>query len=123
MKLNELSSKIIGAAIEVHKKLGPGLLERTYEECLCIELKDRGINYKRQMKLPVLYKGIEVKEAYRIDLLIEERVILELKSVNHIEGIHKAQLLTYMKLSDKKLGLLLNFNVEMMKDGIVRLKI
>ena len=121
MKTNELTSKIIGSAIEVHKKLGPGLLEKTYEECLCIELEERGILFERQVMLPILYKNKEIKDAYRIDIIIENEIILELKTVERIENIHRAQLLTYMKLSDKKLGLIINFNVELLKNGIVRL--
>jgi len=121
MKKNEITSKIIGAAIEVHKSLGPGLLERTYEECLCIELEENGLNYEKQLLLPIRYKNRELKDAYRIDVLVEKEVIVELKSVEKILNIHKAQLLTYMKLSNKKLGLLMNFNVDLLKNGIKRL--
>ena len=118
---DELTSKIIGAAIEVHKKLGPGLLEKTYQECLCIELEDRGINYKREVYLPIRYNNREIKDAYRIDIIIENRVIVELKSVEKIDNVHKAQLLTYLKLTDKKIGLLINFNTNLLKNGIVRM--
>ncbi|SNY15364.1 GxxExxY protein [Orenia metallireducens] len=121
MNKNEITSKIIGAAIEVHKSLGPGLLERTYEECLCIELEENGLNYEKQLLLPIRYKNRELKDAYRIDVLVEKEVIVELKSVEKILNIHKAQLLTYMKLSNKKLGLLMNFNVDLLKNGIKRL--
>lgn len=118
--LNQLTSKIIGASIEVHKNLGPGLLEKTYEECLCIELNKLGINYSRQVLLPINYKGKIVEDAYRLDLLVENQVIVELKSVSKLENIHKSQLLTYLKLSKKQLGLLINFNVNILKNGIIR---
>lgn len=118
--LNQLTSKIIGASIEVHKNLGPGLLERTYEECLCIELEKLGINYSRQVLLPINYKGKIIEDAYRLDLLVETEVIVELKSISKLEKIHKSQLLTYLKLSKKQLGLLINFNVNILKDGIIR---
>ena len=120
MDLNELSSKVIGAAIEVHKHLGPGLLESAYEECLCMELDLRGVSYQRQKPLPIIYKDKKLDCGYRLDVVPEKQMILELKSCEKIEPIHKAQLLTYLKLLDIRLGLLLNFNVTMMKDGIVR---
>ena len=120
MDINKLSSQIIGAAIEVHKFLGPGLLESTYEECLCCELKLQGINFKRQEPLCVKYKGIELDCSYRLDIVVENLIIVELKSVIEIEPIHKAQLLTYLKLAGLQLGLLLNFNVSLMREGIVR---
>ena len=121
MDINQLSSKIIGAAIEVHRILGPGLLESAYEECLCHELELRKIKFKRQESLPIIYKGKRLDCGYRLDIVIENKIITELKSIEKIEPIHKAQLLSYLKLSDHKLGLLLNFNVSVMKDGIVRL--
>ena len=121
MDINKLSNRVIGAAIEVHKGLGPGLLESAYEECLCHELNLREISYDRQLSLPVLYKEKQLDCGYRIDVLVEKSIILELKAVDKIEAIHKAQLLTYLKLSDIHLGLLLNFNVPIMKDGIVRI--
>ena len=121
MDINELTSKIIGAAIEVHKTLGPGLLESVYEECLCHEFDLRGISYKRQSPLGIFYKGKTLDCGYRLDIVVEESVILELKSCAAIEPIHKAQLLTYLKLSELELGLILNFNVPVMRDGIVRL--
>lgn len=121
MTQNQLTSKIIGAAIEVHKHLGPGLLESTYEECLSYELDQRHIKYDRQKSLPINYKGQSLNCGYKLDLLVEGNIILELKSVESIAPIHKAQLLTYLKLSNLKLGLLLNFNTPIMKDGIVRL--
>jgi len=121
MDINKLSSKIIGAAIEVHKALGPGLLESAYEQCLCHELNLRGLSYERQKLLPVNYKGKNLDCGYRLDIVVEDEIILELKSCEKIEPIHKAQLLTYLKLSGLNLGLLLNFNVTVMKHGIVRI--
>ncbi|MEW6671046.1 MAG: GxxExxY protein [Thermodesulfobacteriota bacterium] len=120
MDINQLSNKIIGSAIEVHKYLGPGLLESTYEECLCCEFSLKGIKFKRQEPLFVEYKGIKLDCSYRLDVIVEDQIIVELKSVNEIEPIHKAQLLTYLKLSGLQLGLLLNFNVALMREGIVR---
>ncbi len=121
MDINELSSKIIGSAIEVHKTLGPGLLESVYEECLCHEFGRRNIPFKRQLQLPVQYKGIKLDCGYRLDVVVADTIILELKACEEIEPIHKAQLLTYLKLSGLRLGLLLNFNGIVMKDGIIRL--
>ena len=121
MDVNKLSNKIIGAAIEVHKSLGPGLLESTYEECLCYELKLRNISFERQISLPVTYKEKLLECGYRIDILVEKSIVLELKAIDKIEAIHKAQLLTYLKLSNISLGLILNFNVPVMRDGIVRI--
>ena len=121
MDINELSSKIIGGAIEVHKALGPGLLESAYEECMCHELNLQGFSLERQKPLPVTYKGIILDCGYRLDIVVEKMIILELKSCEKIEPIHKAQLLTYLKLAGLNLGLLLNFNVPVMRDGIVRI--
>jgi GxxExxY protein len=121
MAINQLSSKIIGAAIEVHKIVGPGLLESTYEECLCYELDHRGLFFDRQKPLPIVYKGKKLDCGYRLDVVVENAIILELKSCDQIEPVHKAQLLTYLKLSGLKLGLLLNFNVPVMREGIVRI--
>ena len=121
MDINKLSGQIIGAAIEVHTNLGPGLLESAYEECLCHELLLRKLSYERQKPLPLSYKGINLDCGYRLDVVVENAIILELKACEQIEPIHKAQLLTYLKLSDLKLGLLLNFHVPVMKDGVVRL--
>ena len=121
MDLNQLSGKVIGAAIEVHQTLGPGLLESAYEECLCHELNINGLSFKRQWHLPVSYKAIKLDCGYRLDIVVEKLIIIELKAVDRIEPIHKAQLLTYLKLANMKLGLLLNFNVPVMRDGIVRL--
>jgi len=121
MELNTLTGQIIGAAIEVHKNLGPGLLESAYEECLCHELTLRKLAYKRQLPLPVKYKGLRLDCGYRIDMLVENLVILELKSVEKLEPIHEAQLLTYLKLAGIKVELLINFNVSVLKNGIKRL--
>ena len=118
--INKLSSIIIGAAIEVHKALGPGLLESAYEGCICHELSSEGLSLERQKPLAVRYKGINLDCGYRLDAVVENAIILELKSCEKIEPIHKAQLLTYLRLSGLKLGLLLNFNVPLMRDGIVR---
>ena len=120
MNINELSSNIIGSAIEVHKILGPGLLESAYEECLCHEFNVRGLLYERQKPLPILYKGKKLDCGYRLDLVVEDKIILELKACEKIEPIHKAQLLTYLKISGLNLGLLLNFNVPLMRDGVTR---
>lgn len=117
----ELTHEIRGAAIEVHKEMGPGLLESAYEECLCRELSLRGLSFQRQVPLPVTYKGVKLDCGYRLDLVVEDRVVLELKSVEAIEPIHKAQLLTYLRLSGKRVGLLMNLNTAVMKDGIKRM--
>ena len=121
MDINELSSRIIGAAIEVHKTLGPGLLESAYEECLSHEFSFRNFSFERQKSLPLIYKGKKLDCGYRLDLVVENAIILELKSCEKIEPIHKAQLLTYLKLSGLHLGLILNFNTTLMRDGIVRI--
>jgi len=121
MEINQLSSKIIGSAIQVHKALGPGLLESAYEECLCHEFHLQGIHFERQKSLPVVYKGKRLDCGYRLDLVVENAIILELKSCETIDPIHKAQLLTYLRLADLQLGLILNFNAAIMKDGIVRI--
>ncbi len=121
-ELNEISYKIIGCAYEVHNELGPGLLEKTYEVCLIHELLKVGLEVKQQVALPVLYKGIRLDAGYRIDLLVDNQIILELKSVEALAPIHQAQLLTYMRLADIRLGLLFNFNVlNMRKGGIKRM--
>jgi GxxExxY protein len=120
MDINKLTGQIIGAAIEVHRTLGPGLLESAYEECLCHELNLRGLNYERQKPLHIEYKGTKLDCGYRMDIVAESQVILELKSCDAILPIHKAQMITYLKLSDLNLGLLLNFNVPIMKEGIIR---
>lgn len=115
-----LTESIIGAAIEVHRALGPGLLESIYTHCLAIELAARGIQAKREVELPVSYKGHLLDCGYRLDLVVEDRVIVELKSVDKINPLHEAQLLTYLKLSGKRVGLLINFNVPLLKDGVTR---
>ena len=120
MDVNDLTGRVIGAAIEVHKMLGPGLLESVYEECLCHELKLRKIAYERQQTLPVHYKGVRLDCGYRLDMVVENLIVLELKSCERIENIHKAQLLTYLRLSGMKLGLIFNFNMPVLKDGILR---
>jgi GxxExxY protein len=115
-----LSNKIIGAAIEVHKLLGPGLLESAYEECLCHELSLQKISYEKQQPLPLSYKGVVLGCGYRLDIVVKKLIIVELKAVDRIEPIHSAQLLTYLKLTGLKLGMLINFNVPVLKDGIKR---
>jgi GxxExxY protein len=117
---NEITERIIGAAIEVHRHVGPGLLESAYEECLCYEMDHRGLQFLRQVAFPIRYKGILFEASYRIDLLVEECVIVEVKSTEGLIPVHCAQLLTYLRLSDKRVGLLINFNVAMLKDGIKR---
>jgi GxxExxY protein len=121
MDINDLTGKIIGAAIEVHKTLGPGLLESIYEECLCIEFDTRKFPYERQKKLPIKYKGTKLDLGYRIDLIVSNMVIIELKACDSLQPIHEAQLLTYLKLTGIKVGLLINFNVPVLKEGIKRL--
>ena len=118
--INELTGEIIGAAIEVHKVLGPGLLESVYEKCLCRELEIRGVSHERQKALPVNYKGIELDCGYRMDIVVPDELIVELKACDSLLPIHEAQLLTYLKLTKIKLGLLINFNVPLLKNGIKR---
>jgi len=117
---SDLTGEVIGAAIEVHKQLSPGLLESAYEECLCRELELRGKLYERQKPLPLVYKGLKLDCGYRIDLLVEGGLVIEIKSVDALAPIHEAQLLTYMKLGKAKVGLLINFNIPVLKDGIKR---
>ena len=117
----EITERIIGAAIEVHKILGPGLLESAYEECLYHELVEMGCEVKRQIELPIIYKGNKLTAKYRIDLLVSQQVIVEIKSCKRLEPIHEAQLLTYLKMSELRFGLLLNFNVPMLKSGLKRI--
>jgi len=118
-----LTGKIIGAAIEVHRALGAGLLESAYEACLTHELRLRGFKVEQQKPLPVVYKSVVLDCGYRLDLVVDEQVVVEVKSVSSLAPIHEAQLLSYLKMSDYKLGLLLNFNVQMLKDGIRRMRI
>jgi GxxExxY protein len=121
MNLNDLSYEIIGAAYKVHRRLGPGLLESTYEVCLVFELARSGFKVRNQVSLPVVYDSIRLDAGYRIDIIVEELVLLELKSVEVILPVHQAQLLTYLRLSGFKLGLLINFNVQNLQDGIKRM--
>jgi GxxExxY protein len=120
MELNQITEKIIGCAIEVHKNLGPGLLESAYEECLVFELKKAGLTFERQKSVPVIYKDIKLDCGYRIDVLVEDIVVVELKTVDAFNPVHEAQILTYMKFAHKKIGLLINFNVTLLKQGIKR---
>ena len=121
MKLNEITEKIIGSAIEVHRALGPGLLESSYEECLAREFELREINFERQKPLPIVYKDLKLECGYRLDFLVENQIIVELKSVDEINPIFLAQVLTYLRLLDKQVGLLINFNVPVLKNGIKRI--
>jgi GxxExxY protein len=120
VKFDELSNKVIGCAIRVHRALGPGLLESTYEQCLAREMGLSGISFKLQSPLPVEYRGIKLDCGYRVDMLVEDKLIVELKSVEKTLPIHQAQLLTYMKLANVKVGLLINFNVQRLNEGIKR---
>jgi GxxExxY protein len=119
-RLNELSGRVIGACIEIHRELGPGLLESSYEECLAYELSQMGLRFERQKPLPVAYKAVRLECGYRLDLVVEEELIVEVKAVTELAPIHEAQLLTYLKLSRLSLGLLINFNVPALKQGIKR---
>jgi len=118
---DELTGKIIGAGIEVHRELGPGLLESAYEECLCHELSLRGLAFQRQVELPVVYRGVRLDCGYRMDVVVEGAVVVELKTVDRLLPIHEAQMLTYLKLYRRQVGLLMNFNVPVLKDGIKRM--
>ena len=118
---NDLTERIIGAALDVHRTLGPGLLESAYEACLAFELADRELQVERQKAIPVTYKGLEIDAGYRIDLLAERSVVLEIKAVERRMPIHEAQLISYLKLGDYRLGLLVNFNVRLLKQGIRRI--
>jgi len=120
-RLNDLSEQIIGAAIDMHRALAPGLLESPYEECLCHEFEKLGLKFERQRPLPLVYGDVKLACAYRLDLLVEDSIIVEVKSVAKIDRVHEAQLISYLKISGKRLGLLLNFNVRnLSRDGIVR---
>lgn len=123
MEENKLTEIIIGKAIEVHKQLGPGLLESAYQECLFYELKNSGLAVIKEIALPIVYKEIKLDHGYRIDLLVENTVVIELKTVEFLNDVHTAQILTYMKLGNYNLGLLLNFHVKLLKNGIKRFKI
>jgi GxxExxY protein len=120
MEINQITERIIGCAIEVHRKLGAGLLESAYEACLAFELESAGLDVKRQVAVPVVYKDVKLDCGYRIDLLIENSVIIELKTVDAFIPVHEAQILTYMKFAHKNIGLLINFNVTVLKNGIKR---
>jgi len=115
------SSDVIAACIEVHRHLGPGLLESAYEHCLCVELAERGLQFERQVPLPVAYKGHQVDCSYRLDLIVEKKLIVEIKAVENLTKVHDAQLITYLRLSGIAAGLLINFNTAVLKDGIRRL--
>ena len=123
MDRDPLTQKVIGCAIEVHRTLGPGLLESTYETCLCYELDLAGIVHRRQVALPISYKGLLIDCAYRIDLLIQDSLIVEIKSVDALRPVHSAQLLTYMRLAEIPTGLLINFNVSRLIDGVKRFRL
>jgi GxxExxY protein len=119
-ELNKLTQQIIGAAIEVHRHLGPGLLESAYETCLAYELQELGLSFERQGALPLVYKEIRLDQGYRVDLLVERNVVVEIKVVEQIAPVHEAQVLSYLRFSGCRIGLLLNFNVKLLKDGIRR---
>lgn len=120
MTENEIAKKVIGIAIEVHSALGPGLLESTYKECLFYALKNQGLNVQKELALPLVYAGVHLECGYRIDILVENKVVIELKSVEALNDVHLAQTLTYIKLGAYKLGLLINFNVALLKNGLKR---
>jgi len=120
MEINKITEQIIGASIEVHKSIGPGLLETAYEKCLEHELKLRNLTVERQVPVSVIYKDLQLEYGYRIDLLVENTVIVEIKSVDALHPVHEAQILTYMKFAEKKIGLLINFNVKLLKQGLKR---
>jgi GxxExxY protein len=121
MEVNEITERIIGAAIEVHRHLGPGLLESAYEECLCYELHLAGLSFQRQVHLPIHYKGIQLQSAHRMDLVVEDAVVVELKATEEMPPLYAAQVLTYLRSAQKTVGLLINFNVPVLKDGIKRI--
>ena len=121
MNENEISKIIIGCAIEVHKQLGPGLLESAYQECLYYELIQAGLNVQKEKPMPIVYKEVKLDHGYRIDLLVENKVVIEIKTVEELNDVHTAQVLTYLKLGNYKLGLLLNFHVSLLKNGIKRI--
>ncbi|MHB9119672.1 MAG: GxxExxY protein [Burkholderiales bacterium] len=120
-ELNQVSHVVIGSAIEVHRILGPGLLESAYEECLAWELQQQGLSVQRQIDIPIQYKELHIENSYRADLMVQQELIVELKSVDSLQPIHTAQLLTYLKLTNLHLGLLLNFKVDVMRNGIKRI--
>ncbi|MGI6320712.1 MAG: GxxExxY protein [Bacteroidales bacterium] len=120
MTENEIATKVINCSIKVHKELGPGLLEKVYEEALCYMLRKEGLKVEKQKELPIFFDGVKLESVYKLDLLVEDKVIIELKSVESLSDIHLAQTLTYLKLGGLKLGLLINFNVSLLKNGIKR---
>ena len=120
-EIEELSRNLVDSAFKVHQTLGPGLLESVYEACLCVELKKRGIRYKSQAQIPLVYEGVSIDAGLRLDLLVESSIILETKSVERLLPVHQSQLLTYLKLADLHLGLLINFNVALLKQGVRRI--
>jgi len=120
-EIDRIAAEIVDASIAIHRALGPGLLESAYEACLVYELAERGLVVEKQVALPVWYKGVRLEAGYRLDIVVENEVIVEIKSVDELVPIHTAQLLSYLKLSDRKLGLLINFNVELVKNGIKRI--
>ena len=120
MEENKLTEKIIGCALKVHKELGPGLLESAYKECLFFELQQAGLNAEKEKPLPLVYYDVKLETGYRIDLIVEDKIVLEIKSVERLLDVHTAQVLTYLKLTNNKLGLLINFNEHLLKDGIIR---
>ena len=123
MEINELTEIVIGCAIEVHRNLGPGLLESAYQECLFYELKSYGLYVERELNLPIIYKEIKIDHGYRIDLLVENRLVVELKTVEKFTDVHTAQILTYMRLGEFSTGILINFNTKLLKDGLKRFNI
>lgn len=120
LELERLTERIIGAAIEVHRRTGPGLLESSYEECLCAEFRHLGLAYERQVPLPIVYRDVKLDAGYRMDVVVEAAVVIEIKAVEKTLPVHQAQLLTYLRLSGKRVGLLINFCVPVLKDGIIR---
>lgn len=116
-----LSDRVIGIAIEMHRQLGPGLLESVYETCLCFELKQGGLSYEQQVSLPIVYKTVKLDAGYRMDVVVENELVLEVKFVDRLMAIHEAQMMTYLRLSSKKVGLLMNFNTVALKDGLKRM--
>lgn len=121
MNFDPVSHAVIGAALEVHKALGPGLLESAYQRCLALELESRGVRFRREVPIPLRFRGVKVDASYRADFICEEVLIVEVKSVQKLEGIHRAQLLTYLKLTSIRTGLLINFNVQRLSSGTMRL--
>jgi GxxExxY protein len=119
--VNDLTRRIIGAGIDMHKEVGPGLLESTYQACFVMELQSAGLSFRTQVALPVIYKGVRLETGYRIDMLVEDQIVVEIKAIEAIAPVHRAQLLTYLKLGNSPVGLLLNFNVPVLKDGLVRI--